>query len=90
MFQVKLTYKDDKAYTLPLEEEKLGEFYGALSQRQLFWIEPGKNGFWTDFNDIRFVNVFKEEEDGTISEVSSDKIEAIQDAQEATEEGKTE
>ena len=44
-------------------------------------LKAGKNGFWTDFNDVRFVQVFLQEADGTYTEVDpSEKIEDIQQA----------
>lgn len=79
MYQLKLMYKDDKDLAVPIEDEKLGEFYTALANRQIFWFEPGKSGFWTDFSDIRYVQVFLQQQDGSLTEVAkSDKIEELQ------------
>lgn len=73
MFQIKLMYKDDKDLVVPVEEERLGEFYGCLANRQLFWFEPEQSAFWTDFADIRYVQVFRKEQDGSVTQINDPK-----------------
>jgi hypothetical protein len=69
MFTIKLVYHDEVFKTLPVDEERLDEFYNCLCQKKLYWFEPNQSGMWTDVEKIRYIQVFKTNENGELEKI---------------------
>jgi hypothetical protein len=55
MINAKLVYKDEKEITLNVPEKEFQKLFECLSQRKVFWDEKIQNGFWTNLEEIRFI-----------------------------------
>ena len=81
LYQVKFHYKDGKEVNINIVPPKLDPFLENLNHNQVFWNneetaeESKDNGFWTNVEDIRFVQIQSikgvEEHDGHASALPS-------------------
>ncbi len=77
-YTIKLVYMDGKELTIALSEDKLGDFYETLSKKGIYWMEKSDNGFWTDLDKVRYVQIFKIKEEAPkpaitkVTEITSD------------------
>lgn len=62
IYITKITYKDNVTLNLTGDEEDCKSLFQALSSQKIFWSKEGKNGFWTNLSDIRYIHILKEEE----------------------------
>ena len=60
---LKFVYFDNKDVTLTIKEESLGNLFTSLNQKQMYFDEINKMGFWTDLDKIRYIHSLFYQED---------------------------
>ena len=58
---VRLTYKDDKTLNIALPAEEVPKFLEKMKKNEAYWTADADSAFWTPENQIRFVNIVKEQ-----------------------------
>jgi hypothetical protein len=58
---VVLTYIDDKTLNVSLPKDEVSKFLEKMQNNETYWAKGTENAFWTPTNQIRFVNIMKEQ-----------------------------
>lgn len=59
---IKLIYNDGATLNLELSYEEHQDFFNCLNSRKIFWGTKKLQGFWTQLESIRYIQVFPKEE----------------------------
>lgn len=62
MISAKLIYNDGKDVVVNIAEAEFSAMFSALAQGQVFWNANQTQGFWTSFENIRFIQFTRNEE----------------------------
>ena len=62
MITAKLVYNDGKDVIVNIPDADFAGMFASLAQGQVFWDATQKNGFWTSFENIRFIQFERREE----------------------------
>jgi len=60
-YTVRLTYIDDKTLNVSLPEGEVPKFLEKMKKNEAYWTADADSAFWTPENQIRFVNISKEQ-----------------------------
>ena len=60
-YMVRLTYIDDKTLDISLPDGEVPKFLEKMKKNEAYWTADSENAFWTPENQIRFVNIVKEQ-----------------------------
>jgi hypothetical protein len=55
VYQVKFVFKDGKDLNVNVEAQYLTQFFDELSNKKIYWNQTKTSGFWTNLDDVRFV-----------------------------------
>ena len=58
-YRATATYKDGQQINADLIEEDINRFAQCISKREIFWNKTLNDGFWTNLDDIRYINFRK-------------------------------
>ena len=62
-YRIQFVYFDGKDIVIPLESEKLSEFFKRLNENRIYWFDEGqKEGFWLNIAQIRYIKLYAQEE----------------------------
>lgn len=84
IYQFKFIYLDDKDLSVNIAEENVPAFFASLNNKQMYFDELNKMGFWTDLDKIRYMQSFqippKEQTEGIIGNIPLEEPIAASDA----------
>lgn len=58
IYRVQLTYMDGQSLNLDVSEDQYKLFFQSLNERKVYWNEEASRGFWTNFEQVRYMNIF--------------------------------
>lgn len=56
-YQIKFIYKDGKDLNVNIEPQFLQAFFDALNAKGVYWSQDKVHGFWTNLDEVRFVQI---------------------------------
>lgn len=68
---LKFVYFDNKDVTLTIKDENLDNLFTSLNQKQMYFDEINKMGFWTDLDKIRYIHSLFYQEDANVAPEAS-------------------
>lgn len=63
MISAKLIYNDGKDVIVNVQQDEFPKMFAALAQGQVYWDANQVRGFWTSFEQIRYIEFLRSEEE---------------------------
>lgn len=89
IYQVQMYYKDDKQLNVDVLKDEIVKFWDDLNKSQVYIHPVTKVGFWTNILDIRYIRIYRKEEDDEIIQDPDESSEFVPSGDEDSEGGTT-
>lgn len=82
IYRINIMYKDAKSVRVDLHEDEYQQFIECFKNKEVYWGRGEKQGFFTDCEQVRYVQIFKVGEHNetlpTMEKISEENLEINQ------------
>lgn len=65
MYQIQMIYKDEKTLNIDVSKDEIQKFFSDINKSQVYIHPETKAGFWTNIQDVRYINIVDKNPDIT-------------------------